>query len=553
MKISELHSMPDEFGKRAKELHTTKQRLMYGSEINTPVIAKATTKRERMNIADMLKFAVAGVAAAAVITMSPVQTEPEPPPVINEYDFGKYHYFVSYPTHRETLSPGGYALYLDVGTEEKKQAFYGFFADSVYELLRFFEENGEEYLNEDNSNDADNLIWTVYRSSTDDLIFVTVGRKYDFNDENLSFMNSLAVPSSFINYYNHDIIVWDEYGMNGTPIYTLENDFSAELMRKLNCFKFSDIMETYGGKSYEEVLETVSGLLDEFFLYGMKDGEVLQDDLLCYETIHSMCQFTVEQGTAELEMPEFISVMRDDELYGFKQITVPADKNYFLITGSDEYPLDKPYEFNLRSLIKRDKNDDIFINTMSDYTNMWESNWEFMGSYMSGYSYPMFYDEERRGSEYDVYLTDFIRRPRSGLTGTAPVYYGLTVLNVEEDTDVVVPQLCRPLPIEDTYYTFELPGNDTYTITNNGDHEVVAIGNYRLTETDLGVFGTLKRTGWIDQYFDYEPLMPGESLTIISSFGRASLTMPECCTVIDSSGTSYNSTGAEVDLLNLND
>lgn len=68
MKINEFGRMPDEFGKRPRELHEVRQKLMYGSEINAA--AKSPAKRKRKSISDMLKFAVAGAASVAVIALS---------------------------------------------------------------------------------------------------------------------------------------------------------------------------------------------------------------------------------------------------------------------------------------------------------------------------------------------------------------------------------------------------------------------------------------------------------------------------------------------------
>lgn len=558
MKISEFHSMHDEFGKRPKELHTTKQRLMYGAEINTSAITKAPSKRNRMNIADMLKFAAAGVAAAAIITLSPVRTEPEHPPVIDEYNFGKYHYFVSYPTHRETLSPGGYALYLDIGTEEKRQAFYRYFADYIYEFLRFWEESGEEYINgrDDNGFNKDNFVHSVFRSETDGSIICSIGSHYGINSTGREDNINLGIYSHFTDHYFHEhndkeLIVRSEYALDGGSDYSFFTNLSVDLRYLINRESFSAMLETYDNKSYEEIFEIVAELIDGYFGNRSISRDSSREDFLSYETMYSMQQFTVEQGTYDLIMPEFLSVVRDDELYGYKEITVPAGKSYFLITGSDEYPLDKPYEYGMENAVFTDSVDDMHINIYSSGFDWWSLEREADRMYMQILGRGMYYDKSQKRGEYEISLTDFIRRPGfTELTGTAHVYYGFAVVNAETDKRFVVPRLCRLIPIEDTYYDYKLPGENTYTVTNNGDHEVVVMGNCisgSINGSDLGV---LRRTDGFDQYFNYEPLLPGESITIKSAGGTAVLTMPQCCTIIDGGGRDYMFDWRDTDAIN---
>lgn len=181
VKISEFHRSTDEFGKRPKEIHTTKQRLTYGSEMN--VGAKSPEKRNpKKSLSDMLKFVVASVASVAVITVSAPTVKPvETPPVVDE-PTRKYQYEISYPTYTQRLSPGGYAVCLDISTEDKRQAYYKVFADLLYENFKFSEERGDEYTNDPNPSKS---LITFFNSETpfygSDKRMDSIGRDFSYD------------------------------------------------------------------------------------------------------------------------------------------------------------------------------------------------------------------------------------------------------------------------------------------------------------------------------------------------------------------------------------
>ena len=80
MKINEFGRVPDEFAKRPRELHTVKQTLTHGSEINT--VSGSPAKRKRKSVSDMLKFAVASVASAAVVVVAAPAVKPVETPTV---------------------------------------------------------------------------------------------------------------------------------------------------------------------------------------------------------------------------------------------------------------------------------------------------------------------------------------------------------------------------------------------------------------------------------------------------------------------------------------
>lgn len=145
-------------------------------------------------------------------------------------------------------------------------------------------------------------------------------------------------------------------------------------------------------------------------------------------------------------------------------------------------------------------------------------------------------------------------------------------MNFETDTEFQAPRMSRVFPIEDDYYIFGLNQGgeeyegDVYTVMNNGDHEVVVIGNleaYRLVEREdsentasyTAPGSLLKYVGSLDQEFNYQTLLPGESFTFTAEKGDISgryittLTMPNCCTVTDSSGMAYSASKYKVDFV----
>lgn len=571
LKISEFYRPSAEFGKRAEEIHTTKQKLMYGSEIGSAAPVKTAVRKKRRSIADMMKYAAAGIAAAGVITVAAssvpqVTEQPATPPVLAKYDDyrEKYQYAISCPTYRETLTEGGYAVCLDVSTEEKKQALYDFFASSIYEALRYESEKGEEF---NNDPDPRKMLWIYFLSETEDGgIIGSVGSNSsnpgpyeDYISLNFAHASGVAIGYSGVDTRIQDFY----YGEDNIGI-VLYPSFSGELPYFLGIESLSAAKELYGNKSKEEILGLITEPLDKYFFEIQKAADGARWTNLHYETMHTLGQFSINKGKADLIMPEFFKVIRDDEIYGYKTLTAAANTDYFLVTGSDRYPSDKPYEYDIdcRSL-------ESIVN--SRYTGAY-----FTYDWAAGSQqilYPTTFHGHKNVTYADKFfglmaLTDFIYdndpdKPQDPeAADTEHIYYDLLTLNAAEDTEINVPQLSRLLPIEDKYYLYKLGYSGMYTIANNGDHEVVVIGNL-CSENNEGpdtskIAGRISRTdgGDTSQYFNYEPLLPGESVTVsVSSIfagdsEAATLTMPECCTVVDSNGNVYSHTGVEADLMN---
>lgn len=560
MKISEFGRTPGEFAKRPRELHTVKQKLSHGSEIN--VAAKSPEKRKRKNISDMLKFAVAGVAAAAVVTVSAPTTAQETkqllPPVLPAYEENhKYQYTVSFPTYREALEPGGYAVCLDLSTEEKKQALYKYFADSIYEFLRFDDEKGEEY---NNDPDPKKALWTYFPSETEDGYVGAFGRSISGTSDGYSWESVL--PSGIVlKYRNSDTQMIGEHGdSHSVGTYPA---FYYELTSVLGMENLPGARALYKNKTRDEILETIAEPLENYFFEIQRAQDGTQWTNLRYEAMHTLEQFTITQGKADIIMPVFFKTVRDDELYGYKTVTASANTDYILVTGSDEYPLDKPYGYRfdprcLEKIVRSRYVDEYF-------TYDWASG-------LMQIDYPSEYHAHKNVTchvsyGYEITLADFIHEqsfdePQDGAAAeTAHIYYSPVALSVGEDTELTLPQLSRLLPIEDKYYLYRLGYSSKYTITNNGDHEVVVIGNLCSWDDEGLNFDNINSSMTRDdsalgQFFNCEPLLPGESVTIfVSSIfagdkEMATLTMPECCTVVDSSGQAYSHTEFEVDLIN---
>lgn len=545
MKISEFYRPSAEFGKRAEEIHTTKQKLMYGSEIN--VGAKSPEKRNpKKSISDMLKYAVASVASVAVIAVSVPTVKPvETPPVVDEPTY-KYQYEISYPTYTQRISSGGYAVCLDISTEEKRQAYYKVFADLLYENFKFSEERGDEYMNDPNP--LKSLI-TFYNSETpfygSNKRMGSIGRNFSFDgyrfyDGCIGAICALPLSADTLNIlrdYHKDPSNTGYINRSNYWGYRVENQ------------EISDIQALYGGKTREEVLEAVTETLDRYLYECDPNAEFpLSNECGWNEEAQFTCeQYTVE-GECDLVLPIFTKIVRDDELYGYKTLTVPANTPCLVLTGRNDYPLDKQWDSQVD--IRVSGSDDVSYNVM-----------HFTCSGEDGHSYMYSSESETKYNSY--YLSNKVFRKKvEELSGTAPIYYDPLGVNFYENVELSVPQMTRILPITDDYHIFKLGyGSSTYTVTNDGDHEVAVMGNWYERKYDndhslqreyLCPRTELKFSGNIDQDFNFRTLLPGESFSFTATGGAgeySSLAMPQCCTVTDSSGTSYTASNYKADLI----
>ena len=487
------------------------------------------------------------VSSSVSAPVEPIET----PPTLPQYESTeKYQYSVYLPTYRETLEPGGYAVVLDVSTEEKKQALYGYISDSIYELLKFDEEHGEEYRND---HDRDKMLCTHFRSKTEDGgHMASFATNYNF-DEVLEAWSVDEIYTGVVINYNNATKINNNY---------MFSEFSDSFPNTLDLFSYPHLKETYGGKTSDEIRAMITEPMDRYLLdiKSAEDGKKWTN--LRYETMSTLTQFTVETGKACIVTPEFFKVIRDDELYGWKTLTVPESGDYLLVTGSDNYPTDKPYAYSFTPADLEKLNAASYSTAQFNYD--WAEGTSRIFFPTTAHAHKnttyntRFYTGRIWVSEL-VYAQNF-DEPQEN-TGLEHIYYDLAAFNAASGTEMIVPQLSRLLPIEDKYYLYELGMSDRYTITNNGDHEVVVIGNLtseidpELDENKIAAVNYRYNDGRMGQFFNYEPLLPGESLEIYSSTmfagdrGAATLTMPECCTVVDSIGNEYSHAGIEIDLL----
>lgn len=528
--MGEFNSFPKELGKHPAELHIAKQRLMHGSEINNSVKvrAKSAPKRKRRGFADMLRLA-AGVAATAIVAVSTAA------PATETVDYGKYHFFVSYPTYKLKIEPGGYGAYLDLSTEGKRQALSVFCTEWIYGFTSFMDKYGDEMLDDANKNER---LHPVHLSKN----------QYDFG-------NYLGMDTWFMGESDEIHVPWmraflryDSDG--GNFIRTREYDMSGKSSVQFFCMadyidikstSSKDIISSYGDMSRDEILTDVAQKVDDLFM----SKEILND-----KKTDSLSQFTVYGKGGELIVPEFIKVVRNDEIYGYRKLTVPKDGDYFLITGSDKQPLSEPWKRARELFLSREVSGDRISGGIYASNNKIQESAVILSN--------SFIDHTDFFMRLDV--TDAISNPDyDNLTGTDHVYYELALINTRETLELIVPQVTRLVPVEDEYYVFRLSDHSgTYTITNNGDHEVVVIGNLELEGIFSGLIrlpnGLITREGEDSRKFAYEPLVPGESLTINVKSGvlwdtTTWLTMPECCTVTDSGGREYTAGSVKIDLV----
>lgn len=343
MKISELGHLPKEFAKSSDEMHTAKQKLMHGTEINRigSGTKAAPAKRRRRGLADMLKLAAGAAAAAVVVAVSAVAAEPDIPNIPDDTDRPggsepdvsfvhpgdhdvpdnpdtsgtpdilpeyKYSYTISYPTYSVDISKGGYAVCLDISTAEKKQALCEFCADIAAEYLNFFTEYGDEY-------NEDETVYVLLRSETEDIDMKNGYASYIERIDYLfpNYIESVVEPG------NGGMSVTGD-SLNNTIIYkgikrrfSITSEFSAFLYEKIKITDHSVVMENYGGLTRGEILEKVTALVDEYFsepLDPIKTG-VITENSLYFETMTTTQTFYVEEGEGRLILPEFFGVVRD--------------------------------------------------------------------------------------------------------------------------------------------------------------------------------------------------------------------------------------------------
>lgn len=562
MAISELGHLPNELGKRPKELHVVKQKIMHGTEITAPAPAPAKTVsvRKKRGIADMLKFVTMGVAAAVVVTVSAGSAEDDPPyiddpyidyPIDIEIPHPEYYYTVTYATETLQLGKGGYAMFLDIGTEAKKQVFYKYCADTVYNRLEFFKKRGKEF---NNDPDTGKLLFTEYYSETGNKYLGGMSSSNIFNyGYGLNTNGEVVAVDNYGYRWNDELLFFgdqsfydDEFLFGNLSFYDNDNAYDYNFGKAVGCADDSEIMNNYGGLTYDQTFEKISGLIDRYFAVppGTKQWNVSG---LAFETMYNTVQFSVLDGNIRLTIPEFLTVVRDDEYYGYTTITAAKNTDYFMITGSDEYPVDKMIEYKFRLLVTGDRGKQVNFLGYKAGTDPGYIDKAYMSA--TPFLSVGIYTQERF---FDVDMTNFIRQSDPN-KDTAHIYNSLKVVSLDEDTEFIVPKHTRLLPISDPYLLHRLPNDGTYTITNNGDHEVAVIGNLKFWINSEGLIfmgqSVQKRADEPDQYFNWEPLMPGESLTITTSGGLSTLTMPECCTVTDSRGTVYSASDIEIDLI----
>lgn len=536
---SELNSIPSEMLKPPREIHTTPQKLMYGSEVN--VLEKCSVvkrERKRLGLADMLKLAAGAVAVTvtvAVMTPAPVLPDDQP-------NMSDYTYTIPVKTRTETLTEGSYAFVLDLDTFEKKQAYYKLIADSIFQYLQFYNERGEEF---ETDPDPNKIISPLFYSENENRVVGNGGSVYErLEFPGLKFCSDIEFNGRLIDCY-------DFFPNQIDNNVDMSHHASYELNEKLGCNESEVMLENYGSLTYDEILDKITLLCDEYYSEPIQDivTDYIFESSLNYDRIETLSQLTVSEGSADVVLPEFLDVVRDDNIYGYKTVTIPKGTDYFLVTGSNEYPVDKLMGNNSISIKLDRSSEPVTINFFSFSKYIGEGN---IGSYTK--TRPG-YDNVIANGEGFGFSRSVVFEPKD-IGGSAHIYSELGVLSVSSDTVAIIGTTSRVIPIRDEYYLHSLLDEGIYFITNNGDHEVMVIGDLVTEDMYSGYAAELTNSGFqrfvddLNMPFHFASLLPGESLTISATGSATTLTMPKCCSVTDSSGASYSPTEYRIDLKN---